>query len=243
MGNFSSLKNIDVDAQFYTCCSQIIEADGLGFEFVAYDTRAENVDFAKNPYLSSEDIQAVLLRSLQVYQRNHRGRYPRKITIHKSTRFTEQEIKGALESFNEGTDVELVQILERSPVFGFKWNSMEADGFGVPRGTYLPVSENEALLWTQGPTIGANLTNPKWQTYKDFVFAPTPKPLFIRRFSGSGGWHETCQSILGLTKMDWNNNTLHKKLPATLEYSSRFAQIVKEDPNMIDQVYDFRCFM
>lgn len=238
-----SLKNLDGDAQFYTCCSQIIEADGLGFEFVAYDTRAANVDFAKNPYLSSEDMQAVLLRSLQVYQRNHRGRYPRKITIHKSTRFTEEEIKGALDSFNDGTDVELVQILERSPVFGFKWNSKEVDKFGVPRGTYLPVSENEALLWTQGPTSGANLTNSKWQTHKDFVFAPTPKPLFIRRFSGSGGWHETCQSILGLTKMDWNNNTLHKKLPATLEYSSRFAQIVKEAPNMIDQVYDFRCFM
>lgn len=238
-----SLKNLDGSAQFYTCCSQIIEADGLGFEFVAYDTRPADVDFAKNPYLSSADMQAVLLKSLRVYQRNHRGRYPRKITIHKTTRFTEEEIKGALDSFNEGTDVELVQIVEHSPIFGFKWNDKEAERYGVPRGTYLPVSKNEAILWTQGPTIGANLSNDRWQTHKDFAFAPTPKPLFIKRFSGSGGWHETCQNILGLTKMDWNNNTLHKKLPATLEYSSRFAQIVKEDPNMIDQVYDFRCFM
>lgn len=238
-----SLKNIDGHAQFYTCCSQIIEADGLGFEFVAYDTRAENVDYANNPYLSSEDMQAVLLKSLQVYQRNHRGRHPRKITIHKSTKFTEQEIRGALDSFNESTDVELVQILERAPLIGFKWNDKEPEKYGVPRGTYLPISEHEALLWTQGPTTGAHLTNPKFQTYKDFVFAPTPKPILIRRFTGTGGWHETCHSILGLTKMDWNNNTLHKRLPATLEYSSRFSQIVKEDPKMIDQVYDFRCFM
>lgn len=49
--------------------------------------------------------------------------------------------------------------------------------------------------------------------------------------------------VLGLTKMDWNNNALYKKLPATLVYSSAFANIVQQNPNIVDSVYDFRCFM
>tara|TARA_R110002073_G_scaffold289716_3_gene454635 strand:+ start:52 stop:465 length:414 start_codon:yes stop_codon:yes gene_type:complete len=137
----------------------------------------------------------------------------------------------------------LVQVSERAPVFGIKWSKTEAEKYGVSRGTYLPISSNEALLWTQGPTLGANLKNSKFQTYKDFVFAPTPKPILLRRFLGQGGWHETCESIMGLTKMDWNNNTLHKKLPVTLVYSSMLSKIVKQNSEMVEEVYDFRCFM
>ena len=65
----------------------------------------------------------------------------------------------------------------------------------------------------------------------------------IRRFAGAGGWHDTCHGIIGLTKMDWNNNTLHKKLPVTLEYSQRFAKIIQQNPNMVDALFDFRSFM
>jgi hypothetical protein len=58
-----------------------------------------------------------------------------------------------------------------------------------------------------------------------------------------GGWHDTCGGILGLTKMDWNNNTLYKKLPVTLVYSKAFADIIQQNLNMVDEVYDFRKFM
>lgn len=237
-----ALKTTEEESNYFTCCSQIIEPDGLGFEFVAYDARVEEVDRAKNPYLSREQMQAVLLKSLQVYKKNHYGRGPKKITVHKKTHYTDDEVAGALDSFNEGTEIELIQIIDRAPIIGLKWKGNKPDTFGVPRGTYLPISQDEALLWTQGPTAGANLSNPHYQLYKDFVFAPTPKPILLKRFAGNGGWHDTCQNIMGLTKMDWNNNTLHKKMPATLEYSDRFSQIIKQNPEMVNQEYDIRCF-
>ena len=115
--------------------------------------------------------------------------------------------------------------------------------FPVTRGTYLPISDNEALLWTQGLVPRISLENPNYGVYKDFALKKTPSPILIRRFSGQGGWHDTCQAILGLTKMDWNNNTLHKKLPVTLGYSARFAQIVKQNPKIVDEQYNFRYFM
>ena len=115
--------------------------------------------------------------------------------------------------------------------------------YPAPRGTHLPIDKNEALLWTQGSVKGVHTENPNFSVYKEGALKPTPSPVLVRRFSGAGGWHETCSGILGLTKMDWNNNTLYKKLPVTLGYSKTFAQIIQQNPNMVDSVYDFTSFM
>ena len=218
----------------------------MGFQFVAYDAKEFTQDGRKNPYLSYYEMQAVLSRSLEIYQRGHVGHVPQKVTIHKNSEFKEEEILGALDSFREGTEVELVQIVK-----GIDWKGIRFDTKAPPqpymypviRGTYLPMETNEALLWTQGSVQNINVENASRDVYKEGALKPTPSPLLIRRFSGSGGWHETCAGILGLTKMDWNNNTLYKKLPVTLVYSKAFADILKQNPNMTDDVYDFRYFM
>jgi hypothetical protein len=231
---------------YTTCCSQVFDPDGTGFEFVAYDAKEFTQDRRKNPYLSYYEMQSVLSRSLQIYQQGHFGRVPDKITIHKNTEFKEEETLGALDSFRDGTEVELVQIVK-----GINWKGVRFDtknppavhNYPVLRGTYLPLDTNEALLWTQGSVLGVHLDNPTYNVYKEGALKPTPSPILLRRFSGAGGWHETCAGILALTKMDWNNNTLYKKLPVTLVYSKAFADIIQQNPNMVDNVYDCRNFM
>jgi hypothetical protein len=232
--------------QYTTCCSQVFDRDGTGFRFVAYDTREFTQDERKNPYLSYYEMQSVLSRSLEIYQSGHLGCSPAKITIHKNTEFKEEEILGALNSFRDGTEVELVQIVK-----GVNWKAVRFDtnkppapySYPVERGTYIPVDRNEALLWTQGSVRGVHLENTSLNVYKEGALKPTPSPVLVRRFSGQGGWHETCSSILGLTKMDWNNNTLYKKLPVTLVYSKMFADIIQQNPNIVDTVFDIRSFM
>jgi argonaute-like protein implicated in RNA metabolism and viral defense len=90
---------------------------------------------------------------------------------------------------------------------------------------------------------GVNLKNDNYDIYKEGGLKPTPSPLLVRRFAGAGGWHETCSGILGLTKMDWNNNTLYKKLPVTLVYSKTFADILQQNPTIVDSIFDVRHFM
>jgi hypothetical protein len=234
------------DNQYTTCCSQVFDPDGTGFRFVAYDTKEFTQDERKNPYLSYYEMQSVLSRSLEIYQSGHLGGSPAKVTIHKNTEFKEEEIFGALDSFRDGTEVELVQIVK-----GLNWKAVRFDtneppaphNYPVERGTYIPVDRNEVLLWTQGSVRGVNLENASWNVYKERALKPTPSPVLVRRFSGQGGWHETCSGILGLTKMDWNNNTLYKKLPVTLVYSKAFADIIQQNPNMVDSVFDCRNFM
>lgn len=231
--------------QYSTCCSQVFDPDGTGFKFVAYDAREFTQDQQRNPYLSYYEIQSVLTRSLEIYQRGHLGAVPKKVTVHKNTPFKDEEILGALDSFREGTDVELVQIVKGTDWKGvrFEGSPLKAHNFPVDRGTYVPLTTNEALLWTQGSVQGVHVDNPRYNVYKEGALKPTPSPVLLRRFSGEGGWHETCSGILGLTKMDWNNNTLYKKLPVTLGYSKAFADILQQNPDMVDRVYDFRFFM
>ena len=231
---------------YTTCCSQVFDPDGIGFRFVAYDAKEFTQDGRKNPYLSYYEMQSVLSRSLDVYQGGHLGRVPKKVTIHKNTPFREEEILGALDSFKDGTEVELVQIVKDVEWKGVRFDTRsppQAANYPIERGTYLPIERDEALLWTQGSVVGVNVQRAGQDVYKEGMLKPVPSPLLVRRFSGSGGWHETCAGILGLTKMDWNNNTLYKKMPVTLVYSGRFAAIIQQNPNIVDTVYDFRNFM
>jgi hypothetical protein len=231
---------------FTTCCSQLFDPDGTGFRFVAYDAREFTEDERRNPYLSYYEMQSVLSRSLEIYQTGHFGRVPQKITIHKNTPFTEEETLGALDSFRESTELELVQIVKGTDWQGVRYDTSTPPkpfSYPVQRGTYLPLDGREALLWTQGSVQGVHMTNSRWDVYKEGALRPTPSPVLLRRFSGVGGWHDTCAGVLGLTKMDWNNNTLYKKLPVTLVYSKAFADIIQQNPNMVDEVYDFRNFM
>ncbi|MBZ9857985.1 hypothetical protein LB566_29815 [Mesorhizobium sp. CA13] len=76
-----ALKRLASGTEYSTCCSQVFDPDGTGFQFVAYDAREFTQDRSKNPYLSYYEMQSVLSRSLEIYQRGYFGRLPKKITM------------------------------------------------------------------------------------------------------------------------------------------------------------------
>lgn len=249
-----AIKKVGDDSEYSTCCSQVFAPDGLGFKFVAYDTKEYSTDGKGNPYLTYQEMQAVLSRSLLIYQDEHNGHMPKRIFIHKTSHFTEEEIQGAFDAFGTKTEIELIQIVRRTSWFGLKIDGAKTlnDGRSFPagptmypldRGAYMPVSPNECLLWTQGSVEKVNVQKAYLPVFKEAALKPIPDPILIRRFSGEGGWHGTCSSILSLTKVDWNNNTLHKVMPVTIGYSQNFSNVVKQSREIINAVYDYRFFM
>ena len=236
--------------EYSTCCSQVFDPDGTGFEFVAYDTREFTVDRKGNPYLSYQEMQSVLSKSFLLYQNSHSGRVPKKIFVHKTSHFTEEEILGAFDALGTATEIELIQVIKGCDWFGLKLDGPDFQHknptpalYPIERGVYQPISENECLLWTQGSVAGINQQKAYQSVFKEAALKPLPHPIMLRRFSGEGGWHSTCSSVLGLTKVDWNNNTLYKTLPATLVYSKVFADVVKFFPTIANDIYDYRLFM
>ena len=231
--------------RFVTCCSQIFDADGAGLQFLTYSADDIKVE-RDNPYLSRAEMLRVMSRSLQLYQRRHAGRMPRRIVVHKSTEFKQEEITGCQEAFQAVEEIELLQIQDSSPWRGLQVEQpIKAGGKGTVsnypchRGTFLPLGGREVLLWTQGDAPEVALKDGHF--YKEGKAIPSP--LFIKRFAGHGLWEQTCQEILSLTKMNWNNDSLYDRLPVTLAYASVLARTLKRMPDLPARAHEFRFFM
>ena len=192
--------------RFVTCCSQVFDSDGAGLEFVAYDAREVDLHH-DNPFLSRNEMFRVMNRSMDLYRRRHAGRSPRRVMVHKNTEFKRDERDGCMEALRVCDAVDLVQVVER-----VDWRGVRIDGrgrgkgsptaFPVPRGTILPVGDREALLWNHGDA--------KEVTARSYFQGSrsTPRPLRLVRHAGHGSWDDAARAILGLSKMNWNNDAL-----------------------------------
>jgi hypothetical protein len=101
------------DARFVACCSQVFDSDGGGMRFVAYDARDpidDTWEARHNPYLSRDDMQAVMSRSLREYQSRNGGEVPRRVVIYKTTAFRDDEIAGAADALEAVRELECIEI-------------------------------------------------------------------------------------------------------------------------------------
>ncbi len=238
------------EVRYVTCCSQVFDADGGGMQFLAYDARdpIEDTESARrNPYLSRNDMRAVLARSLRLYQSRNGGRVPTRIAIHKNTTFRDDETSGALDALAAVPEVDCVQIVSNVAWRGV-WlqtpqdsNSLSTPArFPVTRGTMAPLSGTETLLWVAGnaPAASGSRYGNYYQGEKSI-----PTPLLLRRHAGRGPLELIATEALALSKMDWNNDALYNPLPVTLNYARRLARTIAHVPGLPRDVYPYRLFM
>jgi len=231
--------------QFVTCCSQVFDADGAGLEFILYETDEVRIE-RDNPFLSRPEMRRVMARSLALYQRRHAGRSPRHVVVHKSTEFKPEEVDGCFDAWHATEGLDLIQVQQ-----GSLWRGVKIDrprqprqskgvpsGYPCDRGTCLQIGTREVLLWTQGNSRSAVGGKNYFKEGKGI-----PSPLLLTRFAGHGTWDEQCHNILGLTKMNWNNDGLYDRLPVTLGYASVLARTVKRMSELAPIPYQFRFFM
>ena len=236
------------EAQFVTCCSQVFDADGGGMQFVAYDAHDPIEDAAsarRNPYLSRDDMRAVLARSLQLYQRRNGGNLPRRVVVHKTTAFRDEELNGALDALSAVDEVDCIEITTNVTWRGV-WlraprdqaNKSEPDGYPVRRGTMVPLTGASALLWVAGNAPEVGLKGNYYQGSKSI-----PTPLLITRHAGRGSLEMAAAEVLALSKMDWNNDALYDPVPVTVRYSKVLARTIANVPSLRREVYPYRLFM
>lgn len=228
-----------------TCCCQVFDADGAGLEFIAYEMNRGEVTLAgDNPFLSRDQMRAVMTRSLALYQRRHAGRVPRRVVVHKTTGFKHEEREGCFDAWGSVERVDLIQVQQDTP-----WRALRmiqnpdtgrgvADRWPLERGTMLHLGGQEVLLWTQGDAPTAASGSHYFKEGRAI-----PRPLLLRRFAGDGPADEFARDVLALTKMNWNNDALYDLLPTTLEYASTLARVIRRMPTLAPVPYPFRLFM
>jgi hypothetical protein len=166
--------------------------------------------------------------------------------VHKTTEFKKDEIEGCLEALHLCEAVDLVQIVDDVSWRGALIDPGQKAGdkgrpsaYPVQRGTLVGLGEMEALLWTHGEVRGiADNDRPYFQGSKS-----TPRPIRLVRHVGHGPWDDSARCILGLTKMDWNNDALYDAMPVTLGYAKVLARVIKRMKGLGSSSYQFRFFM
>ena len=228
--------------RFVTCCSQIFDEAGAGVEFIAYE--AHDFELRRdNPFLSRNEMFRVMTRSMDLYRQRHAGRTPKRVMVHKTTEFKNDEVAGCMEALHL-CEVDLVQISENIGWRGVKYDQDPRTSkvgparFPIDRGTLAVLRPRDALLWTHGDVSG--ISNRR-SFFKGAT--STPRPLQLTRHAGHGPWDESAQAILGLTKMNWNNDALYDHLPVTLSYAKVLARVIKHLPQLQRIPYQFRFFM
>jgi hypothetical protein len=232
--------------RFVTCCSQVFDADGGGLEFIAYEAEVATIE-GDNPYLSRTDMRAVMARSVRLYQDRHAGQLPRRLVVHKTTAFRDDEVDGCFDAWNavRKREIELIQVQSSSAWRGIRLLEPQRTGersrpdpYPIHRGTIVYLSGTEVLLWVQGnaPTAVGGASFFKEQR-------GIPRPLLLIRHAGQGPASEFCREVLALSKMNWNNDSLYDFLPTTLDYAQTLARTLKRMPVIDPRPYPFRLFM
>lgn len=228
--------------KFVTCCSQVFDAEGAGLEFIAYETDDAKVE-RDNPFLSRTEMRRVMARSLALYQRRHGGRSPSRVVIHKTTPFKPDEVEACFEAWPAEAVLDLVQIQQDTRWRGFHLDQGEGakgkpSGYPCERGTLVQLGGRDVLLWTQGNALSVARGRNYFKEGKG-----VPSPLLLTRWAGHGSWDDNARWVLGLTKMDWNNDALYNRLPVTMSYASVLARTIKRMPAVSGRSYEFRFFM
>lgn len=242
-----ALRGDQSQAHYVTCCSQVFDMDGGGMQFVAFEARdpvADVEEARRNPFLTREDMRAVLARSLKIYQQRNEG-LPRRLVIHKTTSFKEPELAGVFDATAGIDEVECIEVSTTSCWRGV-WlvESGRSDrptmpaNYPVPRGTAVVRSPNSAWVWVAGNQPAVSNKNDYYQGKKSI-----PKPLHLIRHSGKGPLEQSCLEVLALTKMDWNNDALYDPVPVSIRYSQLLARTIANVPNLPGNVYPYRMFM
>jgi len=168
---------------------------------------------------------------------------PKRVVIHKRTRFTKDEKLGLKEGLSGVSQIDLLEItIDESLRYIASTvddrGGLHEDNFPVTRGSVVRLDDFSALIWVHGVTSAVSNSRRYYQGKRRI-----PAPLSVRRHSGQSDIRDLAAEILGLSKMNWNTFDLYTKLPATVQSSNEIARIGSLLGRFEPRTYDFRLFI
>ncbi|RZN37625.1 MAG: hypothetical protein EFT35_05870 [Methanophagales archaeon ANME-1-THS] len=166
----------------------------------------------KSPSLSQELANDIICDVIDLYKRQRRGALPKRVVVHKTSHFTEDEQHGFNEALENIEIVDFVHIISKMKIMAF------------PRGDYpalrgtMVIKGDESLLYTSGFV-------PALDTY---MGASVPQPLLLRLTRLESTPKQIGKDILALTKLDWNNADFNTREPVTISVSQKVGEVLSE---------------
>jgi hypothetical protein len=230
-----------------TCigCSQLFDSTGTGIRLLLRKINEPGF-WGRNPYMKSDEARSIMSALRDQYYKCEPTNHLKRIVVHKTTPFTQEEIKGFTQALEGIEDIELLQIQEYSTWRAIRYDSNEYTSkpasFAIHRGTTIPLDDDCFLLWTHGCIQHDDLSGSRLNYYKGG--RGIPSPLLVKRYYGKASGDVLVNEILMLSKMNWNSgDSLYKQLPVTLDFAKVLSRMSKQDEAIYNKPYDFRYFM
>lgn len=223
-------------------CSQLFDSTGTGIRLIL--KKLDDPQYiGKNPYMKRDEARTTISKLREEYNKCDPVAKLRRIVIHKTTPFTDQEIAGFTEALEGIEDIELLQIQGYSPYRAIKYFIKEGkvlpNSFPLERGTTIKLSDDSFLLWTHGCVVGDDIGNYKYNKYYKGGRG-IPIPVLVKRFYGKASGDTLVKEILMLTKMNWNSgDNLYKNMPVTLDFAKTLSRMSKQKEALYNKSYDF----
>ena len=163
-------------------CSHIYSSQGEGLQYRF--SQVENpVFYGKNPFLSRDDARRVGEQIRELFFES-RSVLPRRVVIHKRTRFTKHEQLGLKEGLSGVSQIDMLEItideaLRYIASTVDNSGGLHEDNYPVSRGSVVRLDDFTALIWVHGVTFAVNSSRRYYQGKRRI-----PAPLCIRRHSG-----------------------------------------------------------
>lgn len=215
----------DLDGQqLWTSTAQMFDDRGRGL--ILRGARAQTESRGRHPYLTAEDAEDLVARSIKTYKSFH-GHVPARIVVLKTSRFRPEEAEG-VDAALAKAGIEMVDLLwvqESSPI------AILRDGnYPVLRGTFVDL-KGKGLLYTRGSV-------PYYGTYPGLRI---PRPLMlVPHESTDRPILALAKDVLALTKINWSTTQFDQKIPAPIKAAREVGRILKHIDFGTEVSSDFR---
>jgi hypothetical protein len=166
----------------------------------------------KWPHLPVEESSRLVRDVVERYTATM-GRPPRRIVVHKQSRFFPEERSGFQDAL-AGFEYDLVAL---APATGVR--VMRHGEYPPPRGACVTVGDRR-YLYTTGyiPSLGR------------YPHGHVPSPVQITDHVGDTSAQDLLREVLLLTKMNWNSARFAERVPVTLRFAGEVGAILRDLP-------------
>ena len=196
--------------------AQAFNEDGDGLVLRGQKFRWDD-ELEKSPHMPAHLAEQLVREVLERYEIECKHS-PRRVVIHKSSRYTSDEREGFTEALKNISEVDLVTVGTSGNFRLFR------EGEYPPlRGTLKQIGDNY-FLYTTGyiPEL------------KKYPHGHVPAPLRVQDHYGDTVKSQLLNEMLSLTKMNWNTANVDGAFPITLQFARRVGEILREIPD--DQI-------
>lgn len=179
------------------------------------------------PHLAEDAAERLLRRAIKLYQAQNDQLAPKRVVIHKTSRYWPEELRGFRKALGAIYHYDFLAIEQMETRF------MRVGKRPVLRGTVIQLARAHYLFFGNGfvPYLRA------------YPGKRLPCPLEIIEHHGDSPASVICQELLALTKLNWNTCAFGSSLPITLRFARDVGKILCELPKGSPIESKYRYFM